>query len=514
MPKALWFKLAFILILLLGLVIRLMPAQNNNFYFTMDQGDEAVRARELWFRHEIPLQGQGTSLPGIYHGPFWIWYTSIGYFLFQGHPFGALFMLMILKLTFTGILMWKLKDYISPYLSLLTGFSLQLFWPFYDASRFAFSPFPLVSIAILTILLLTEAKKRPWEFVATAIPVGMIMHTELASFPPFFVLCLIVGARGVIKKYWPAKNILFFLALLSVFFIPHIITETSSNFPQLTALQRNLTSQQSVFSVSKEEIITRAFVQLFAESVTPTKPLLSAGMIFAIVLFVLIKVKQYIPQFSKNLTEKYNFSERFITLTALLFLLSWVWFSASSGWNPWHTVYIPPILFIAILLAAWNLPIKFATLVLLIVITTQAISFTRLYKTFFRPSEDPSLLVNELAAVDWIYQKSQNQGFYVYSYLPSVYDYPYQYLFWWHGRQQYGYVPCEYSTFPNTPDLFVPGLAHYQTPQRPCGNLRFLIIEPDQRKELQNSWLEQVAKGTTLIGETSFGDIKVQVRQL
>lgn len=506
MSKNLTFKFLFVAILAIALAIRLLPARNNNIYFTMDQGDEAVRARELWFRHQIPSTGQGTSLPGIYHGPFWIWYISIGYFLFGGHPFGALFILMVLKLAILAYLMLRLLKRSSQLVALSIGVSLIFFWPFYDASRYAFSPFPLVTIAILTLILLAESlDKKPLRFILTAAPVGMIIHTELASFPPFFVLCLIVGARGTIKKYWPAKNVLFFLALLSVFFIPHIITETSSNFPQLTALQRNLTSQQSVFFVSKEEIVTRAFVQLFQESVAPTKPLYSAGVIFAIVLFVLIKVKQ---------TEKYNFSEQFITSTALLFLLSWVWFSASSGWNPWHTVYIPPILFIAILLAVTNLPKKLAVLAFLIIISAQIISFNKLYKTFFKPSDDPSLLTNELAAVDWVYQESQGLGFYVYSYLPSVYDYPYQYLFWWRGTKKYGYVPCEYSTAPSVPDLFIPGLKYYQNPQKPCSNYRFLIVEPDDRADLQNIWLEQVRVGTILIEETSFGKIRVEKRQL
>lgn len=506
------FILSFCLILIFGLVIRILPTQNNNFYFTMDQGDEAVKAREIWFRHKIPLIGQATSMQGVYHGPFWVWYISIGYFLFRGHPFGALFMLMLLKLAVTGILVWKLKDYIFHRLSLLTGFSLLLFWPFYDASRYAFSPFPLVSIAILTILFLTEAKKRSWEYVAAAIPVGMIIHTELASFPPFFVLCLLVGLRGVIKKYWTWKNLLFFIALLSLFFIPHLITETSSDFPQLTALKRNLTSPESVFSISKEMIVTRAFVQLFAESVTPVKPLLLSGMIIAVLLFVFIKAQKYIPQHSKNFTEKYNFSERFITITILLFLLSWVWFASSSGWNPWHTVYIPPTLFIAVLLAVWNLPKKIAVPLFLIIISAQILAFSKQYQTFFKPSSDPSLLTNELAGVEWVYQKAQGEGFYVYSYLPSVNDYPYQYLFWWYGRKKYGYIPCEYSTYPNTPSLFVPGLKYYQQPQRTCGNKRFLIIEPDKNTALQEIWLTSVRAKTSLIDKTQAGATQIEER--
>lgn len=503
MPKALWFKLAFILILLLGLVIRLMPTQNNNFYFTMDQGDEAVRARELWFRHQIPLTGQGTSLPGIYHGPFWIWYISIGYFLFGGHPFGALFILMVLKLAILAYLMLRLAKHSSQLVALSIGVSLILFWPFYDASRYAFSPFPLVSIAILTLILLVESlDKKPLRFILTAAPVGMIFHTELASFPPFLALCLLTGIWGIINKIWQLKHLFLFTLVLSIFFIPHLITEIKSGFPQTKALHRYTLSSDSVFTTNAP-LITGVFVNLIEQSVTPVKPLRVFGLFLAPALILY-----------SRLSSQYIFSKRYITLQTLLLALSWIWFTTNSGWNPWHTVYIPPILFIAILLAIWNLPGKLGALVFLIIITAQIISFNKLYKTFFKPSPDPSLLTNELAAVDWVYQESAGRGFYVYSYLPSVYDYPYQYLFWWRGIKKYGYLPCEYSTAPSVPDLFIEGLKYYQNPQKPCSNFRFLIIEPDTRADLQNIWLEQVRVGTILIEETNFGKIRVEKRQL
>lgn len=501
------------IILLFAFFIRILPARNNNFYFTIDQGDEAVKARELWFRHKLPLIGQGTSLPGIYHGPFWIWYISIGYALFDGHPFGALFMLIILKLAVTAFLIWRLAHHTSRFFALFTGISLQLFWPFYDASRFAFSPFPLISIATVTLILLTESLEgKRWEFIAAALPVGMIIHTELASFPPFFALCIIVGLWGIFKKKLGLKEIFLYLTVLSLFFLPHLISETTSNFPQWSALKRQTLSEGHVFSMRRAGLITKVFIDSVEESVAPLKPFMFIGTIFVPLLFLYVKTHRYFLKNSNRLLPKHIFTDRYITITLLLFFLSWLWFNGTSGWNPWHTVYIPPTIFIAVLLAIWNLPQKLRFLLFSIIITAQIIAFARLYNTFFNSSNDASLLTNELAAINWTYQKAQGEGFYVYSYLPSVNDYPYQYLFWWWGRKKYDYVPCEYSTYPNTPSLFVPGLNNYQEPKRPCGNKRFLIIEPDKNTAVQDVWLKNIRDKTSLVNKTKVGNIQVEER--
>ena len=80
------------------------------------------------------------------------------------------------------------------------------------------------------------------------------------------------------------------------------------------------------------------------------------------------------------------------------------------------------------------------------------------------------------------------------------------------GKKHYGYVPCEYSTFPNTPSFFVPGEIHYQMPKRACQNLRFLIVEPDKNISLRERWLEQLRKDTNLIKQINFGEILVEKR--
>lgn len=494
------FKISFWAIIFFALIIRLLPARGNNFYFTMDQGNDAVHVREILHRHQILLDGPETGIKDFYHGPFWYYFIGIGYALTGGHPFGSVLMLIILNVATTAFIILKVAKETSKATGLLVGVSLQFFWWFYDASRYGFNPFPLVALSILLIFALCDvAKGKPKSFILAAIPVGLAFHTESAGGVAFLVLYLIIGILAIFKRKLKPKIFLIGILLFSIFFIPKLISEIKSDFSQTKTLAREYQNPSGIFSQT----------QSINHRVTPQSD--QVGIIILTIVFLL---------FLKT-DKKTHFTKHYVYLTALLVIISFFWFSATSGWQTWHTVYIRPILFIAILLMLADI-IKMGTplkklvglCLLAIILISQILFFTNRWRQFARPSNDPSLLTNELAAVDWVYQKSQNQGFYVYSYLPSVYDYPYQYLFWWYGRKQYGYVPCEYSTYPNVPDFFVPGLANYQTPQRPCGNLRFLIIEPDQRKELQNSWLEQVTKGTTLIDETSFGDIKVQIRQL
>ena len=141
-------------------------------------------------------------------------------------------------------------------------------------------------------------------------------------------------------------------------------------------------------------------------------------------------------------------------------------------------------------------------------------SFKYQYFKYLSPSDDPSLLKNELTAIDWVYQKSDGKGFYVYTYLPSVLDYPYQYLFWWYGRKKYGYLPCEFGSYPGSPKLFIPGSKYYEDPKRECTNLRFLIIEPDKNSTVQGEWQKSINADTLLIEETKVGKITLEMRRV
>ena len=470
----------------------------------MDQGRDAVYTREILNRHQIILEGPETSgIKGFSTGPLWYYFISIGYFIFRGHPLGAVFMLIFFNTIVSGILMWWLAKKISPPLSLAVGFSLLFFWPFYDSSRYSFNPFLLVPLAILLIFLLTDSLGgKKYSFLLAAIPVGLAFHSEVAGAIVFFFLYFLTCSCLTIRRKISLRTILFSIIILSVFFLPYLVLEINTNFSQTSSLFRELNNPQGVLSGTNFRFITQKFLELLKESIIPQSVLLSLIFLVAIT-----------PFFVRS-CHKRIFTYHFSLITFCLWLLSWLWFSSNKGWQTWHTIYLPPLLFISILLTLFTLPRKTGVIFFSIIFLSQAATFKSQYSKYIYPSDDPSLLKNELAAIDWVYQKSGGKGFYVYTYLPSVLDYPYQYLFWWYGRKKYSYLPCEFASYPGSPKLFIPGSEYYENPKRQCANLRFLIIEPDKNLTVQGEWRKNITADTRLIEETKVGKIALEMRQV
>ena len=62
-----------------------------------------------------------------------------------------------------------------------------------------------------------------------------------------------------------------------------------------------------------------------------------------------------------------------------------------------------------------------------------------------KETDDPKNLANLVTNIDWVYEKMDGKGFEAFSYVPEVYDYPNQYLYWWYGIKKYGYMPNKVS---------------------------------------------------------------------
>lgn len=497
------FACLFFAILTIAIATRIIPALVNNFYFTMDQGNDAVHVREIINRHQILLRGPETGIPGVYHGVLWYYFISVGYLIFGGHPFGAVFMLITLSVTTTAFLMIVIKRHVSELAALTVGLFLQFYWWFYDASRYGFNPFPLVCLSIFFVVFLSLFNKQKQHyFVLASIPIGFAINSEMAASVAFIITLTIFTIRKLLQKQLELKTILAVIAILALFLFPRFVSEIQTNFSQQKTIIRELKEPKGTFSSTNFEDVSGKFKSILAGRKIPQSEALGI-VLFIFVSSIFIKTK------NKN-----RFIRNFSYYSIGLILISYLWFGSNLGWRSWHTVYIRPLFFISLILMALSINKKLGVIVLAIILTTQGLFFFDHYRDNLKITSDQSILANEIAAVDWVYQNSSMQGFYVYSYLPSVLDYPYQYLFWWYGTKTYGYVPCEYSTFPKTPSLFVPGEEYYQGPKKECTNLRFLIIEPDEGETVRQRWIDQVTKDTKLLDSTNIGNIRVEKRQL
>lgn len=470
----------------------------------MDQGEDAVHVREILEGRPL-LRGPATNIEGIYAGPLWYYFQAVGYALLGGHPAGGVVLLIGLNVALTAILMMKVKREVGAGPAVLIGGALQFYWPFFDVSRYGFNPFPLVFLTVVTILLILDflsGKKN--ALIWAAVLVGLAFHAELAGAMALFLfyaaVFLFLVAKGKVNWRIVSGNIL----VLTVLFLPLLYYHLFADTTFLSGWQGLFGRPGGVFTHSQFILMLRVFLRNIGKTVLPFAPALGLFIFLFILAFY----------FLKDLWKKNIFVTRFVYLVFFYLLVNWLWFGSNVGWRIWHTVAIPVVLFIALVLVLTQISGRFFRWLLVFILAAQLVFFVRLYGHFLGDTPDPSILRNEIAAIDWVYQHSEGKGFYVYNYLPSVRDYSHQYLFWWYGRKKYGYLPCEYSSYPGVPDFFVPNFQSYQNPVERCSRERFLIIEPGQGGFIRATWLEGVTDATKLVDQAKIGQLVVQKRIL
>lgn len=471
----------------------------------MDQADDGVWARELFERGQLLWHGAQTSIPGVWAGPLWYYFIAIGYKIFSGDPFGALFMVILLNVFLTGLLMWVIKKKVGGKEALAVGLLLQFFWWFYDTSRWAFNPFPLVTVSTATILLLSEfleGKKKAFLWAGVVALLGF--NFEIAGGAAIFLFYLVFGVYAFLKKKVSLKDFLATGVFIPSVLLSAIVVQLSTQFIKSRFLFKEIEHAIGVFSGTNFLYMGQRFLEMLSYALFPYHLALSL-LAFLMLLTLFLKM-----------SKRNNFVSNFVSLTILLTFISWIWFGSNKGWYDWHTVYIPILLFISVLLMALSLPRKAGVVVLAAIILFQLPVFKERYLQYLAPQEDPQTLATELKVLDWIYSKREGEGFNAYTYMPARRDYPYQYLFWWYGRGKYGFMPCEYSIYPHDLKLYVPGREYYTKPQLGCDKFRFLIIEPFFKKDIENfeSWYQQTQEGTALVEEVYVGSVRVEKRAL
>ena len=497
------FLLFFFLILAFSFFLRVMPAQNNNFFFTEDQGSDAVWVREIVERGQILSKGPETGIPGVHAGPLWYYFISTGYKLFDGHPYGALFMVIVLNVLASGVLMWIVAKRCAGLLALGLGIGLQFNWFFYDTSRWGFNPFPLVALSFFLVLLLSGLGARVNKYYSFGlIPIFLAFNTEIAGAGALLLFYIVSGILFVWKRILNIRVFLISAIAVPLLFVLPIVFDFGRRFLETRVFSLHLFNVVGTFAGTNFPSMKIVFLDLLARGVIPQSVALSVIIFFGI-LFL----------FLKHPIDKNVFTRNFVFLTLLLFGVSFFWFSLNKGWRDWHTLYLSPLIFIAVFLMISSIPKKIGFLLLAFVLGAQFLLFKERYGEFYFPSRDPGLLVNKLKVVDWIYQQSKNDGFKVYVYSPHFWDYPYQYLFWWNGIKKYGYVPCDFRNHPGIlKHVYIPGADFYSRPTLGCGKFTFLIIEPDEDISRQGGWIDEVGEGKEIVERAELGGIKVEKR--
>ncbi len=503
-----------LIILLVGILFRLALTGNDNFLFNIDSARDFVDVREMVELGKFRLTGPTTAIDGLYSGPFWYYFLAIGYIFSNGHPYSAI-LLQIILWAIGGFFLLKLVGRWSSFLAIPIG----AIWIASDhivlANLYAFNPTPVMLLTPLFIYLLVEylEKEKGIYAILTWFLAGLFFNFEMnfGVFAPIIILVSVILTKNakLLRQKW------FWLgfAIFILFLLPQVIFDLKHQFLMSRAVLRHLSENSGAgFNLlARFQVIASSFYNTFL-------PTLMNQKIFAWIILGLLVPLIY------GLLKKGK--EEILVFVSLIFI-----FVPFLGYliipvtvNPWHlggemaaSLIVLAYLFKRLVDGA--IISKLISIFLSISVIWFGLSNIGNFFLYDlkKPNLDPSLFKNEIAAIDFVYKKADKKNFKVYTYLPSIIDYPYQYLIWWHGLKEFGYLPMDYAYAPEKFEYISNKKSFSATEDdlkiRENSNLVFLIKEPN-RNYTRFGWEGDFVKyNWETIDKQMIGSIEVETRK-
>ena len=487
-----WIVTSLIFVLLISTVIKVISVKGYNFPFTMDQGRDMTDIRQMIVTHTPRLVGPTTSINGVLLGPFWYYFNLPPFLVFGGNP-AAIVYWQIFWFQLSCLLLFLVLRKKSPTLGFFTASILLLSPVGFNTARYFWNAnsMPIFTILFFTTLFWANSSKFKYSSFIVGVVAGISMQVEAAFgtlFFPFLILYYLF-TRQKFKKIF-LSGVGFFVTL-----IPQILFEFRHGFIMTKIFLTEFTGKGDMLG-TKTTFSARLAQRgdYLLNIVRQTNHLNDkVVIIFTAIAFLTLIYLLIFKKLNKTIKEFSTVTIIFIVFTVIFYLIF------PQQLKNWYTLgFSVPIIFVdAIFLQTLfgskqifvkSLPIIFIVATLCFSLKAQ---FEYIENISRYPSNDPSNLQNEITAADWVYHEAAGQGFSLYSYLPSVYDYPYQQLFWWYGTQKYGYQPTDVAYLPNQPEYIKNGTLAW-TKKKPLDSeqLTFLIVERDpEMPQRQQAWL-------------------------
>ncbi len=496
-------------ILIIGIVYRLFLTANGNFLFNMDNARDMLDVREMVVLHKLRLTGPTSAITGLFNGPAWYYLLAVPFLLSGGSPYAEILM---------EIILWAIGGYFL--LKLVSKWGSLLILPIggvWIASNYitltnlyAFNPNPVTLLAPLFIFLLLKFLETGKSLYGISVwfLAGLFFNFEMNAgvFMPVIILVSIILSKNL--KLLKQKTFWAGLAAFVITLLPQILFDLKHQFLMSKAV---LVFLHDGNGGGKFNPLLRipTIAGDFFNTFIPTLMNHQTLSVILLLLFLVVVLKKWRQILEKDLLVLISLIYILVPFLGYLIIPVTV--------NPWHLggeMSVSLILLGYLLEEIWHLNWrgKIVSVVLGIFLVIYAISNVVHFfvSDFGKPSGDPSLYRNETAAIDYVYQKANGKNFKVYTYLPSVYDFPYQYLFWWYGKKTYGYIPGDYAYSPNKPP-YVASQSQFYGSQTNYSGLVFLIKEPDHNYT-RPGWEGAFVKLPT-ISTQMVGPIEVEIRK-
>ena len=484
-------------ILVVSTVIKVIAVKGNNFPFTMDQGRDMTDIRQMVVTHTPRLVGPTTSINGVLLGPFWYYFNLIPFLLFGGSP-SAIVYWQILWFQLSVLLLYFVLQKQSRSLAFFTS-ALLLLAPFgFNTARYFWNAnsMPIFTILFFASIVWSNSSANKYTRLLVGLLAGLSMQIEAAFgvlFFPFLFVYYLFSREKIKNIFWSGLG-------FAITLIPQVLFELRHGFIMTKIFLSEFTGKGEMLGekISFSEKLAQRGEHL-VDIVRHTNHL-PENLVFIFTALTFVFVLWFLLSRSIKKTDKKipSLVFAFFVFAAVFYLIF------PQKLKIWYTLglSVPIIMIDAVFLSfIFRSRRRLLRLAALLVIAATLFFSVKAQNDYFSimyrlSGNNPSNLQNEIAAVDWVYQKAAGRGFSVYSYLPSVYDYPYQHVFWWYGTQEYAYQPSDISYLPNQPEYILRGnLAWSKKRQSGNDQLTFLIIERESEiPQRQQEWLGHFSK--------------------
>jgi hypothetical protein len=477
--------------------IRYAQVANYNFPFTTDQARDMIDLRDIVVGINPTLVGPTTSINGVRLGPGYYYFNVVPFVIGQGDPaFLVYWNLLFYLIAAVLLLLLHTKKEVA------FGFFASILFicapGYFQATRYFWNAhaMPYFTVAFFIALYFFLRNPSVKKAILVGLSAGIGLQFEAAFGILFMPFALLISGFFYKKIDW--KLFLYQIFGFCLTLVPQILFELKNNFAMTQIFISEVTGDSQILGEKlsfTQSILNHinSYIQ-FSHGVIALPYNLDSIVLIAAILFLGLKLYQ--KKLDPDLKIYFLISLGFLIFSFLFYTLY------HYPLKSWYILglRVPYILLIATFLTAVynhllenksyrHLP---KTVTIAVILISVGLSF--LDQKQFIPtndkfrSDDKSNLRNSIEAIDWVYEKTQGRGFKAYNYIPSVYDFPYQYLYWWHGTKTYGYQP-EIITYKDNVPEYIPNNKQFLTKTKSQeDNLIAMIYEDDESMDRIFAW--------------------------
>jgi uncharacterized membrane protein YuzA (DUF378 family) len=423
-----FYKLLFIASFLLPFSIAASNLYFGTIPFWYDPARDLLMALDN--HQKISLIGQTSGIPGIFYGPFWIWFLSLALFISHDPRIVAFLVLTLPYFLLFPVLLFKFKKQFGQTIPLLLWLLFALSFSPYSTQLWNPHLAPLFCLLTIYLLVSQDYNRTKWKeyfkILVAGLSGGLLINIHIS-----FGLAVITGSYVFLLfcknklKTWP----LFSAGLLATF-LPFFAFESRHGFNQIKTVLATITSSSAVVketSVDKLQIVNLffgSFAHLLQIPTIVAYWVIGILLVYCILLFKKKKLK--INQEEKKLLLIIGS----IVVTTLCIYLT----TKNPVWE-YHFIGVE-ILFLLLLgfLAKKSKVITYALICWIIVLAV--ISVTNFVKGFSTDPYKVSSLATKEHIIDTIYQDAGTKTFSVYTFSPATFTPDYDYLLRWKGESK------------------------------------------------------------------------------